>query len=111
MANQINRYVYFMRPEGMAGPIKIGCSNKPARRLLALGVWSPFPLEVVAVAPGNLATERMLHERFGDDLWHHEWFRASPRLLAFTEILRHNGGLEAALAADDQWLATSRAAA
>jgi len=93
----INRYVYFMRPQGMEGPIKIGCSTKPAARLIGLSTWSPFPLEIIAVAPGTLATEKMLHDLFADERWHHEWFRASPRLLAVTAALGRNVLLNEAL--------------
>ena len=42
------RYVYFIKPVGMEGPIKIGCSIMPTERLEGLAVWSPFPLEIVA---------------------------------------------------------------
>lgn len=98
--NQIPRYVYFVRPTGLPGPIKIGCSTKPARRLTELGVWSPWPLEVIAVAPGDLSTEKALHELFADDRWHHEWFHASPRLAAFVNDLKRNVPLADALARD-----------
>lgn len=37
-----NTHVYFIKPIGMDGPIKIGCSDKPARRLITLAAWSPF---------------------------------------------------------------------
>lgn len=30
-------FVYFIKPKGRKGPIKIGCSNAPADRLMALG--------------------------------------------------------------------------
>ena len=99
--NQIPRYVYFIRPTSQPGPIKIGCSTIPARRLTTLGIWSPFPLEIIAVAPGTLATEKMLHDRFAEDRWHHEWFHASPRLAAFVNDLKRNVPLAEALARDD----------
>lgn len=91
------RYIYFLKPQGLDGPIKIGCSYRPVSRLLALSQWSPFLLEVIAVAPGGFDTERALHERFADELLHHEWFHASPRLSAVCAALKRNVPLEQAL--------------
>lgn len=96
------RYIYFMRPVGMDGPIKIGCSYRPASRLIALAVWSPFPLEIIAVAPGDFGTERALHERFAAELFHNEWFHASPRLKAVCAALKQNVPLESALRLADE---------
>lgn len=100
MTNYIGRYIYFIRPEGMQGPIKIGCSNKPARRLIALSVWSPYPLEIIAVAPGDLTLEKRVHEYFAAERWHHEWFLASPRLLTACELLKRNVPLFEAIPLD-----------
>ena len=41
-------YVYFIKPIGMDGPIKIGCSVSPDRRRETLEWWCPFPLEILA---------------------------------------------------------------
>lgn len=75
-------FVYFMRPVGQAGPVKIGCSVMPERRLLALSEWSPVPLEIVATIPGRGDLEGRFHVHFADDYSHREWFRWSPRLEA-----------------------------
>lgn len=83
----------------MDGPIKIGCSYLPARRLIALSHWSPFDLEIIAVAPGDFATERALHDHFKADLTRREWFRSSPELLACIRALSAGASLETALAA------------
>lgn len=72
--------VYFIRPVGMDGPIKIGCSRLPSERLVALAMWSPFPLELVGMAPGSFRDERFLHGCFCDLHLHHEWFSFSPFL-------------------------------
>lgn len=74
------KYVYFIKPVGMDGPIKIGSSAVPADRLLDLSVWSPFPLEIIGAAPGNCRDEKFLHTRFADLHSHREWFRSSPGL-------------------------------
>lgn len=70
-------FVYFLRPIGMNGPIKIGCSAKPHLRLAAYFPWSPYPLEIAATIPGDERLERRFHAKFVDDHTHHEWFRWS----------------------------------
>lgn len=76
-------FVYFIRPVGMVGPIKIGCSRDVSARLLTLGTWSPFPLELIAKFEGGMKLERNIHECFADVHSHKEWFRASAKLLDF----------------------------
>jgi hypothetical protein len=73
-------YVYFVKPIGADGPIKIGHSTVPQERLMALSVWSPWPLELVGTFPGGSSEERALHQAFADLHTHREWFRTSPRL-------------------------------
>lgn len=84
----MSRMVYFMRPVGMEGPVKIGCSWLPAERLEQLAVWSPFPLEVVAAVPGNFALELNIHQCLADLHSHHEWFRADPKISAIIAKLQ-----------------------
>lgn len=85
--------IYFIKPVGMDGPIKIGYSKKPEIRLLALSSWSPFTLEIIGTTPGGSQDENFLHRRFADLHTHREWFRSSPllreviaRILAGEEI-------------------------
>jgi hypothetical protein len=73
-------YVYFIRPIGMDGPIKIGCSVKPLSRLIKFSAWSPFPLELIGSVPGSFADENRLHRRFSDLHTSKEWFMSSPLL-------------------------------
>lgn len=75
--------IYFIKPIGMEGPIKIGVSVDTEARCAQLAHWSPFPLEVVLTIPGDRATEKALHDQFADDHSHGEWFHASPQLLRF----------------------------
>lgn len=49
----MSRYVYFLRPAGQDGPVKIGCSTAPQSRLEQYMSWAPFPLEIVATVPGG----------------------------------------------------------
>ena len=80
--------IYFIKPVGMDGPIKIGCSSVPEARLASLAVWSPFPLEVIATCRGSYDLEQNLHECFFDAHLHHEWFRNVPALVEGIEKLR-----------------------
>lgn len=72
--------VYFIKPIGIDGPVKIGCSGCPADRRRSLEEWCPFPLEVVATIPGSFAIERRFHALFADSHYHGEWFNWSAEL-------------------------------
>jgi hypothetical protein len=74
------RTVYFIRPVGMAGPVKIGCSRYIEDRRDTLACWSPFALEIAASLPGTMNLERQFHARFAADHQRQEWFRWSPEL-------------------------------
>lgn len=76
------RLVYFIRPVGQEGPVKIGCSKAPVERLKAYLPWSPVPLEIVAVIEGDYALEGRFHREFQALHTHHEWFRPSAELSA-----------------------------
>lgn len=73
--------VYFIKPIGMDGPIKIGHSANPPKRMIDLGAWSPFPLELIGSVPGVLADESFFHDCFADLHSHREWFKPEPKLL------------------------------
>lgn len=75
--------VYFIRPIGMKGPVKIGCSYSPEDRMGTLMTWSPFPLEVAASLPGDGRLERRVHGKFAHLHSHREWFREGDDLTAF----------------------------
>lgn len=87
------KHVYFMRPLGMDGPIKIGCSVTPAKRLRSLEIWSPIQLELIASAPGDHRHEWLLHQRFGDLRLHGEWFKPSTKMLELIDHVVANGVL------------------
>jgi hypothetical protein len=89
------KHIYFMRPVGQIGPIKIGCSRMPFKRLEMLSIVSPLRLEIIATTPGDHATERRLHGMFASDWLHHEWFAASKGLLAIVEHVTTTGELPA----------------
>lgn len=74
-------YVYFIRPIGMLGPIKIGHSKMCATRLMALSAYSPFPLEIAAKISGGEALEARFHTKFRHLHSHAEWFVPGDDLL------------------------------
>lgn len=80
--------VYFIKPVGMAGPVKIGCSASPDGRRRALESWSPFALEIVAEIDGDFDLERRFHARFRDTHQRREWFDWSPELQAVIDAIR-----------------------
>lgn len=76
----MKKFVYFIKPIGADGPVKIGFSEAPKKRLEQLSVWSPVPLEVVATHPGDVMLEKKLHEYFRASHSHREWFHITPEL-------------------------------
>jgi hypothetical protein len=80
--------VYFIRPVGQLGPIKIGYSDYPEARLLSLTTWSPVDLEIAATVPGDRDLEYRIQCVFADLHWRREWFRPDARLIAAVEKLR-----------------------
>jgi hypothetical protein len=82
------KYLYFLKPIGMDGPIKIGCAKVPEVRMRTFAVWSPFPLELIGKVPGIGTDERFLHRCFADSHTHFEWFLYTPELArAIAQIL------------------------
>lgn len=81
-------FVYFLRPIGMAGPIKIGCSAVPEARLQTYMPWAPFPLEIAARLPSTgYELEYRFHAAFAHLRTHHEWFSADPALTAAIDAI------------------------
>jgi T5orf172 domain len=56
-------FIYFIQ-SGEDGPIKIGFSNRPDRRLPELQTGNPRELILRHVIPGDTSVERQLHTRF-----------------------------------------------
>lgn len=88
------KFVYFIRPVGMDGPIKIGCAMDLDRRFNELEASSPYPLEVAAVVDGGIGLERKLHEYFRAIRSHREWFYPASDLLALVEEIRRGAKIE-----------------
>lgn len=80
--------VYFLRPVGRRGPVKIGCTVDVPQRLKTYCSWSPTPLEVAAQMPGDHMLERRLHTLFIAHHSHHEWFHACDEIDAVIDAIR-----------------------
>lgn len=79
-------YVYFVWFTS-SGPVKIGCSTDPSRRLKELQRGTRFTLRMSGVVPGGYDLERDLHRHFSHLRVIGEWFQPSVELTAF---LREN---------------------
>jgi Meiotically up-regulated gene 113 len=77
------RLIYFIRAGN--GPIKIGISKNPIRRLRALQTPNAKPLTLLGVMEGDLETERDIHRQFRNSRIRGEWFCTSPELLRFID--------------------------
>jgi len=88
MNREAKKYVYFIKPVGASGPIKIGCSMRPLGRLMEMSTWSPVKLELVYFEIGDHHLELNIQMCFADYHSHMEWFRAGPRLIKALERLR-----------------------
>jgi hypothetical protein len=75
-------WVYFIKPIGMDGPIKVGCSFSPDKRRRTLDTWSPFALEIVAQIEGGFDLEHRFHALFVETHQRREWFGWSKRIAA-----------------------------
>lgn len=79
--------IYFIQ-QGDNGPIKIGYSTNPEKRLQTLNTASPYPLKLLHTIQGGKNLEKELHARFADTQLDGEWFEDSEELLAYIEFLK-----------------------
>lgn len=93
MTFQADKLIYFIRPVGKLGPVKIGCSVGPKSRLIAMQAWSPVRLQLVASCPGWNAHEQMIHAKFISSRAHGEWFEWSSELGALINHVLQHGSL------------------
>lgn len=78
----MNTKTYFIRA-GDNGPVKIGISADPEKRLRGLQTAQPDKLKLLGVLSGD--HESKLHRQFNDLRLHGEWFRPAATLLEFIE--------------------------
>jgi hypothetical protein len=85
--------LYFIRPRGETGPVKIGISATPEKRLAQLQPHSPLPLELVCAVAGGPGQELILHNMFAADRLHGEWFSHTAELGRVIGICLERGEL------------------
>lgn len=68
--------------------VKIGKADHVAKRLSSLQTSSPYPLQLLAVAPGGLAEEHIFHARFKAYRRKGEWFDLAQPILELVVELR-----------------------
>jgi hypothetical protein len=73
---------------GDHGPIKIGESVDPVKRLETFQTAHPYPLKLLATVRGGRAKEREYHQRFADHRLNGEWFERHSDVLAEIERLK-----------------------
>ena len=83
-------YVYFIR-SGKGGPIKIGKSNTPEKRMADLQTGNPYKLYLIAFIHCNsekeaIKLERKIHRLFKKRRMLGEWFHPQINLKDVTEI-------------------------
>jgi hypothetical protein len=66
-------YVYFIQAYG-GGPVKIGWTYNPERRLKDLQSASPYKLVIRKIVSGTQRLEHYLHQRYESNRLEGEWF-------------------------------------
>ena len=89
--------IYFLRQVGGVGPVKIGSSRDPERRLATIAAWSPVRLEIVATCAGNLKTEYQLQTALARSHSHGEWFHPTDDVLAVLDSILAGNTLESSI--------------
>lgn len=73
-------FVYFIQAE-QGGPVKIGWSQEPEKRLLGIQTGHPYKLVIRRVIKAHRLLEGQLHARFVDQRLNGEWFEPVDALL------------------------------
>lgn len=90
--------LYFVQAAA-GGPIKIGVSKNPRKRLAQLQTASPIDLVLRRVVddPNAWGWERRLHELFAEWRMRGEWFQAHPTVANVADALSSNTFAEDAI--------------
>lgn len=91
------RTIYFVKPIGMPGPIKIGSTGNLTDRFASLVGASPIDLELLVTIPGSYELEANIHDCLGRAHIRHEWFAPEPRILALIDALKAGVPIHVAL--------------
>lgn len=94
--------IYFIR---CGRYVKIGHAHDPLKRLIALQIGSPEPLELIGAVEGGASAEGILHAHFKPYRVRGEWFLVCDEIKAFLASAERN------LMAPSDIVATNRALA
>lgn len=91
--------LYFVQAGDERGPIKIGISADPTKRLEQLRTGNHLPLRLLDsfATPHPEKLERGLHDAFADLRLEGEWFRFDVRIVRVLELLRAKHAMPDAL--------------
>lgn len=76
--------VYFIG-RGRKGPIKIGFSKNPQKRMKSLQTANAEPLHLMAVVKGRRKLEKLIQRDLSSYAMGGEWFQRAPRVEEFVE--------------------------
>jgi hypothetical protein len=79
------RFIYFMKPKGHLGPIKIGTARSPITRLKQIERSSPYRMEIIGAVIGTPRDESFLHRTLWPHHSHGEWFHPNEEVLSAVE--------------------------
>jgi hypothetical protein len=80
--------IYFLKPEGMHF-VKIGFTNGSVKdRVLSLAAGCPVPLNLICSFPGDVITERNLHQNFAAHHSRREWFVLHKEIEDFIDSVK-----------------------
>lgn len=83
-------WLYFIQA-GEGGPVKIGISETPVRRMANMQVGNHERLRLIAVARVPIDAESDLHARLVKHHVHGEWFRPAPAVLEIAQSYEARG--------------------
>lgn len=85
----MSEQVYFARSSDR---IKIGTSRDAAKRIAALSIANPHPIEIIATFEGGRDLERALHRRLKKHCAKNEWFFDCAEVREVIDELKAKGG-------------------
>lgn len=75
-------HVYFVR-RGKSGPIKIGYSRNPAKRIASMQTANAAPLVILGTIPGDTKVEHAILNNLSEYRLRGEWVRPDPIALRY----------------------------
>ncbi|APL94105.1 hypothetical protein AI27_06475 [Sphingomonas sp. BHC-A] len=77
--------VYFLQ-HGASGPVKVGYSKRPEKRIATIATSCPDPIVVLAVIDGSHALEQRIHRAFRAHRYRGEWLRPTDEVISFVTL-------------------------